>query len=148
MILPAPRSVGRFLLSCALLSTGWAVSPPAPLSAQDVADRTALERLRDSLAGVADSAALRRLEAATIEVAKRNRDDPLIHLRLGFIAYRYGEVAGGKSHYDDAAGEFEWASELRPDWPYPWYGLGLAELAEGEHAIIAIENLRQQLGKI
>src|SRR6266849_431185 len=145
MILPAP--LPRVLACCALLSTAWAIAPVPSLSGQEVADRAALERLRDSLAGVTDSVALRRLEAAGIEVAKRNRDDPLIHLRLGFIAYRLGELAGSKSHYDDAAGEFEWAGELKPAWPYPWYGLGLADLAQGEHAIIAIENLRQQLGK-
>ena len=27
----------------------------------------------------------------------------------------------------NAASEFEWAAELQPDWPYPWFGLGLAE---------------------
>src|SRR2546425_4503136 len=48
---------------------------------------------------------------------------------------------------DDAAGEFEWAAELRPDWPYPHYGDGLAELALGEHSSMAIENLKQMLGK-
>src|SRR3989441_238527 len=140
-----PTCLGRLLFAFALLHATWAV--PLALSAQDAADRAALERLRDSLAGVTDSTALRRLEAATVEVAKRHRDNPLIHLRLGFIAYRSGELAGSKAHYDDAAGEFEWAGELKPDWPYAWYGLGLAELAQGEHAIIAIENLRQQLGK-
>ncbi len=143
----SPSSVRRFLSCCALLCAVWTVPLPPALSAQEVADRAALERLRDSLAGASDSVAVHRLETATIEVAKRNRDDPLIHLRLGFIAYRLGELAGSKSHYDDAAGEFEWAGELKPAWPYPWYGLGLAELAQGEHAIIAIENLRQQLGK-
>ena len=115
--------------------------------AQAPAERTDLEALRDSLAAVQDSVALNRLEAATIEVAKQNRNDPLIHLRLGFIAYRLGEVTKEKAHYDAAAGEFEWAGELRPDWPYPWYGLGLAELAMGEHASLAIENIRQMLGR-
>jgi GWxTD domain-containing protein len=70
----------------------------------------------------------------------------MIHLRLGFIGYQLGELAG-KSHFDDAAGEFEWAAELRPGWPYPWYGAGLAELALGEHPIIGLENLRQVLRK-
>jgi GWxTD domain-containing protein len=115
--------------------------------AQAPAERADLESLRDSLATVQDSAALGRLESGTIEVAKQRRNDPLIHLRLGFIAYRLGELTQAKSHYDAAAGEFEWAGELRPDWPYPWYGLGLAELALGEHAVLAIENLRQMLGK-
>src|SRR6267142_2579700 len=115
--------------------------------AQSPADRATLESLRDSLGLVTDSTALHRLEAATIQVAKERRDDPLQHLRLGFIGYRLGEVTRIKSHYDDAAGEFEWAAELRPDWPYPWYGLGIAELAVGENSVIATENLRQMLGK-
>src|SRR5213594_4052944 len=114
---------------------------------QAPADRANLETLRDSLSLVQDSVVLLQLETTTIAVAKLNRDDPLLHLRLGFIAYRLGEITKNKSHYDDAAGEFEWAGELRPDWPYAWYGDGLAELAQGEHAVIAIENLRQQLGK-
>ncbi len=133
----------RALVASLSCSAAAAVS----LAAQSPADRTEVEALRDSLAAVTDSAALGRLEAATIAVAKQRRDDPLVHLRLGVIAYRLGEVTKTKSHYDDAAGEFEWATELRPDWPYPWYGLGLAELALGEHAILAIENLRQMLGK-
>ena len=115
--------------------------------AQSPADRASLEVLRDSLAVVTDSLALHQLEASTIPVARQHRDDPMIHLRLGFIAYRLGEITNTKSHYDDAAGEFEWAAELRPEWPYPWYGLGLAELAIGENASIAIENIRQMLGK-
>ncbi len=133
----------RRLLLLAFLSA----SPTVRLSSQEPADRRALEALRDSLAVVTDSNALLRLEARTIDVAKRDRDNALLHLRLGFVAYRLGELADSKKHYDDAAGEFEWASELRPGWPYPWYGLGLAELAQGEHSVIAIENLRQQLGK-
>jgi GWxTD domain-containing protein len=128
------------LVCCAALAT-------LPLPAQSPADRAGVEALRDSLGTGQDSVALVRLEAATIARAKERRDDPLIHLRLGFIAYRLGELTKAKSHYDDAAGEFEWATELRPDWPYPWYGLGLAELALGEHAVLAIENLRQMLGK-
>jgi len=115
--------------------------------AQSPAERAELVSLRDSLAGIQDSTALNRLESATIEVAKQRRNDALLHLRLGFIAYRLGEITQAKSHYDAAAGEFEWATELRPDWPYPWYGMGLAELALGEHAVLAIENLRQMLGK-
>ena len=119
--------------------------PGVSLVAQDPSDRAAIERLRDSLAAAADSVTLKRLEAATIEVAKRHRDDPMIHLRLGFLSYRLGEISG-KAHFEDAAGEFEWAAELRPAWPYPWYGDGLAELALGEHSVIGVENLRQALG--
>ena len=136
--------MSRTLLSLLLFLVACAATP---LAAQSPADRAGIETLRDSLSAVTDSAGLRGLETATIAVAKQRRDDPLIHLRLGCIGYRLGELTGGKSHYDDAAGEFEWAAELRPDWPYPWYGLGLAELALGESSMLAIENLRQMLGK-
>lgn len=118
----------------------------APLCAQAPADRAALETLRDSLAELTDSTSLLRLEARTIEVAKVQRDSALLHLRLGFLAYRLGELGNSKNHFEDAAGEFEWASQLHPDWPYPWYGLGLSEFAKGVSANIPIENLRQQLG--
>ncbi|HWH03837.1 MAG TPA: GWxTD domain-containing protein [Gemmatimonadales bacterium] len=114
-------------------------------AAQSPDQRAALERLRDSLETSSDSVALKGLEAATIAVAKANRDDPVIHLRLGFIAYRLGEIAKESHHYDDAAGEFEWASQLKPDWPYPWFGLGRSELAIGAHSSIAAENLKQFL---
>src|SRR5881398_135969 len=132
---------------CLIVLLALSIPPAKGLSAQLPAERAAIEALRDSLAHVTDSLSLKGLEAATIQVAKQHRDDPLVHVRLGFIAHRLGEIANTKSHYDDAAGEFEWAAELRPGWPYPWYGLGLAELAQGEHAVIEIENLRQQLGK-
>ncbi len=115
--------------------------------AQSPADRVALAAFRDSLTRISDTTALVRLEASLVEVARAERDNALHHLRLGFLAYRIAEVGGGRSHYDDAAGEFEWASELAPQWPYPWYGLGLAELALGEHQVILIENVRQMLGR-
>jgi len=117
------------------------------LAAQAPADRAALEQLRDSLGGVSDSLALHRLEQATIARAKADRDNPLLHLRLGFIAVRLGELSNAKAHFDDAAGEFQWASELRPDWPYPWYGLGTAELAVGENPSLVVENIQQWLHK-
>ncbi|HMJ59487.1 MAG TPA: GWxTD domain-containing protein [Gemmatimonadales bacterium] len=134
--------MSRALLALLTLAAATATRLPA----QSPADRAGIEALRDSLSSVTDSASLGRLEAATMVIARQRRDDPLVHLRLGFIAYRLGELTV-KSHYDDAAGEFEWAAELQPDWPYPWYGLGLAELALGESSVLALENLRQMLGK-
>jgi GWxTD domain-containing protein len=118
----------------------------APVAAQSPEARARLEALRAELAGIADSSALLERERAGIERAKADRDNGLRHLELGFVAYRLGEVTGAKRHYDDAAGEFEWAAELEPAWPYAWYGLGLAELALGEHPAIAIENVKQALG--
>lgn len=117
-----------------------------PLRAQVAVDRIRLDSLRQALTSVSDSTALLQREQARIAVARQSRDDPLIHLELGLIAFRLGEVTGADKHFDDAAGEFEWAADLRPDWPYPWYWLGQAELAIGESRMIALENLRQALG--
>jgi tetratricopeptide (TPR) repeat protein len=122
------------------------------LAAQQPSDRALLDQFRDSLAHTSDGEALASLEEGLIEVAKRDRDNPLIHLKLGFVALRLGEVLG-ISHsrkgtkFDHAASEFEWAAELEPDWPYPWYGLGLAELGMSYLPPTGAETLRQHLGK-
>src|SRR3989449_10130604 len=133
----------RRLLILALLSA----SPTFHLSAQDPADRRVIEGLRDSLGAVTDSTALLRLEARTIDVAKHDRDNPLIHLRLGFVAYRLGELANSKKHYDDAAGEIEGGTGVRPHRPCPRDGLGLAAPAQSEQSVLAIEKRRQQRGE-
>lgn len=136
------RVCGVLLAVVALSSMG----KPGAAAAQTPAERARLEALRDSLDAVDDSVVLHAREQAGIDTARTDRDNPMRHLALGFLAYRLGEVTGNKQHFDDAAGEFEWASDLRPEWPYPWYGLGLAELAVGESSIIGIENIRQVLG--
>ena len=117
-----------------------------PATAQSPAERVSLDSIRTELQTVDDSTVLLAREQARIAYAREHRDDPLIHLELGFIAYRIGQVTGDHKHYEDAAGEFEWASELRPGWPYPWYWLGQSELALGEARAILLENLRQILG--
>jgi len=133
----------------ALLALGLVLVPlavPRPVRAQSPAERAQIDSLRTVLTAEADSSALLAREQRRIAVARQNREDPMIHLELGCIAYRLGEITGADKHYDDAAGEFEWAAELRPDWPYPWYWLGQAELALGEASFIPLENLRQVLG--
>jgi GWxTD domain-containing protein len=132
----------RTVVAAALLAGSLA----ARAGAQTPAERAGLDSLRRSLTEVVDSMVLLHREQARIAVARQNRDDPLIHLELGLMAYRLGEITAQNKHYEDAAGEFEWASELRPGWPYPWYWLGLSDLAQGEASFIPIENLRQVFG--
>jgi len=110
MMLPAPR----LLLGAAVMA---AAACPVRLAAQEPADRARLDSLAASFAGIADSTTLLAMETTRIAYAKEHRDDPMVHLELGMLAYRIGEVAAGTKHYDDAAGEFEWASQLRADWP-------------------------------
>jgi len=118
----------------------------APARAQSPEQRAAIEAWRDSLDQISDTILLLRRERLLIIDAKADRDNPMIHLRLGFLALRYGDLVGGP-HYDDAASEFEWATQLQPTWPYAWYGLGLAELGIGDSQIAIVTGLKTMFGK-
>ncbi|HPF62004.1 MAG: GWxTD domain-containing protein [Gemmatimonadetes bacterium] len=145
MITLSPRSrPGGCHLLLALLCAA------APVTAQSPAERQALERFRDSLATIQEVAGLRTLEAELIGRARTDRDNAMLHLRLGFVALRLGQVAGepaARRHYDEAGGEFEWAIQVKPDWPYGWYGLGLAELGVGNSEVTLVEGFQTMLGK-
>ena len=116
-----PRSAGP-LLVLLLLS--------AVASAQTAEQRRALDAFRDSLAAATDTLVLHAQERGLLEQIRRARRDPFLHLRLGHLNLRQGEL-GGDSHYDDAASEFKYAGELAPHFPYAWFGLGQAEFALG-----------------
>ena len=132
----------RAVLALALI----AAAGPSRLPAQTPDDRAGLERFRDSLAATADSIGLLALERRLIDAAKADRSDTFVHLKLGFLSLRLGDL-GGQAHYDDAASEFQWAIDLRPAWPYAWYGMGLAEYGVGDSQISFITGLKTMLGK-
>jgi GWxTD domain-containing protein len=138
---PASR-VLRGVLLLALPALG--VAPC--LHAQAPEDRAAIEQFRDSLSATADTTSLLELEKRMIAVAKTDRNNAVRHLMLGFLALRIGEL-GGQSHYDDAASEFQWAIDLQPQWPYAWYGMGIAEYGVGDSQISFITGLKTMLGK-
>ncbi len=128
------------LLTLAVL----AVAPR--LSAQTPDQRLELERFRDSIGGTSDSVGLLGLERRMIEKTKADRNNAVSHLRLGFLSLRIGEL-GGQSHYEDAASEFQWAIDLKPDWPYSWYGMGLAEYGVGDSQVSFVTGIKTMLGK-
>jgi GWxTD domain-containing protein len=130
----------------AIAGAGALLLCAAPLRAQSPADREAIEAWRDTLAQTTDTIMLLRWERLMITDAKADRDNTMLHLRLGFLSLRYGDLAGG-IHYDDAASEFEWATQLEPAWPYPWYGLGMAELAIGDSQLAIVTGLKTMFGK-
>jgi GWxTD domain-containing protein len=138
-----PRCRPRCLVA-ALSVTFLAVAPV--LGAQEPTARAELERFRDSIGATMDSTGLLALEKRLIDQAKAQRGDPMIHLRLGFLSLRLGDL-GGQSHYEDAASEFQWAIDLRPTWPYSWYGMGLAEYGVGDSQISFITGIKTMLGK-
>lgn len=88
------------------------------LRAQSVSDRQSLVRFRDSLAAIADTAALRAPQLGGPPAVRE--------LRLGLAALRLGED-GGDPGADLARRHFGRATTLEPRWPWGWYGLGLAE---------------------
>jgi GWxTD domain-containing protein len=105
---------------------------PGALLAQAPAQRLALRELRDSLARSQDSPALLALERQALEDARARRDDPIPKLRLGFIDLRLAALTADASRYNDAASEFEWTTQLQPEWPMGWLGRGFAELGSVE----------------
>ncbi|HET8762246.1 MAG TPA: GWxTD domain-containing protein [Gemmatimonadales bacterium] len=136
---------GRVLAQVALV-VAFAAAPFVPAYAQSSQQRAALQQFQDSLTSVSDTTSLLRLERSLIESAKVYRDSTVLHLRLGFIALRLGEL-GGQSHFEDAASEFQWSIDLEPEWPYPWYGMGLAEYGIGDSHVSVVAGLQQMFGK-
>ena len=132
----------------AVLVVALTVGAAAPrrLQAQTPAERADLERFRDSLSATTDSVGLLAVERRMIDAAKADRNDTFVHVKLGFLSLRLGDL-GGQAHYDDAASEFQWAIDLQPTWPYAWYGMGLAEYGVGDSQISFITGLKTMLGK-
>ena len=128
------------------LLAALAVTLSFPLEAQSPDERLELERFRDSVGNTVDSIGLLRLERTMIQAAKADRSNGMIHLKLGFLSLRLGDL-GGRDHYDDAASEFQWAIDLQPSWPYAWYGMGLAEYGVGDSQISFVTGLKMMLGK-
>jgi hypothetical protein len=132
VLMAAPPISRRQGLTALLLAVIAAL--PSPLRAQSPEERVEIERFRDSLASNSDSTGLLALEKRMIEQAKADRNNALMHLKLGFLSLRLGDL-GGQSHYEDAASEFQWAIDLQPNWPYSHYGMGFAEYGIGDSQI-------------
>jgi GWxTD domain-containing protein len=142
-----PRLIRSTLLkSAAATSLVLMIGFPLGARAQSPDQRLALERFRDSLAATSDSNGLLVLEKHLIDSAKADRNNTYLHLKLGFVSLKLGEM-GGHSHYDDAASEFQWAIDLQPTWPYSWYGMGLAEYGVGDSQVSFVTGLKTMLGK-
>ena len=144
VLMAAPPISRRQGLTALLLAVIAAL--PSPLPAQSPEERAEIERFRDSLASNSDSTGLLALEKRMIEQAKADRNNPLMHLKLGFLSLRLGDL-GGQSHYEDAASEFQWAIDLQPNWPYSHYGMGFAEYGIGDSQISFVTGIKTMLGK-
>ena len=117
-----------------------------PVAAQSPDERLALDALRDSLAAVDDTVALHHLEHEWIALARTDRNNTILHLRLGILGLRLANL-GRPYGYDDAGTEFQWAADLEPEWPWPWYGLGLAEYGSLDSEVSLVAGLQAMFGK-
>jgi GWxTD domain-containing protein len=129
-----------------VVALGLLLVAAVPAGAQEPAQRAELEAFRDSLAGTVDSVGLLTLEQRLMAQAKADRNNAMMHLRLGFLSLRLGDL-GGQSHYEDAASEFQWAIDLQPQWPYSHYGMGFAEYGVGDSQISFVTGIKTMLGK-
>jgi tetratricopeptide (TPR) repeat protein len=112
----------RRRLALALLVAAPLAGTPPTAAAQSPAERAAIAAFRDSLAGAASVAAVDSI------VGRRDGPAARHHLRAGFGALREAELAGGRGPLDAAVLAFEEAIRRERDWPYAWFGLGLAKL--------------------
>lgn len=111
----APRLHRLLCLSlCACLA-------PA-LPAQSPADRAALLAYADSLAAATSVEQVRTLESA-------RAPGTLGLLRTGLAALRRGELGQERGPYDQAIQLLERAIDGEGRWPYPWFALGVTQIA-------------------
>ena len=117
----------------------------APLAGQGGAT-PAWQELRKSVGVVGSADSLRRMEQLAISVVRTRRDDPQVHLQLGIIALRLGEVTGEMRHYEDAYDEFGTTVTLKPGWWVAWYGQALAQLGAQAADIGVLAAFRKLTG--
>jgi len=102
--------------------------PCAPLLGQSLSDRSTIDRFHDSLAAVHDTAALRALRRA---LAPGRSGDARVALRSGLTALRRAEL-GADPDASEARDDLRPLTTRKPDWPYVWHALALAEVRRAE----------------
>lgn len=103
---------------------------PTRLHAQSAEVRGRLRLLEDSLALIATADAANGAAAANVAALQGNKSDPTLLMRAGLAQLRAGQLTANRAPLDRAQGFFDEAVFRSPDsWPWPWYGLALADLA-------------------
>ena len=118
-----------------------------PLAAQSPSDRQALVAFRDTLyhIGKADS-----LDALDLPKEVRSADksrEAFLQLRQGFLLLRRADLTAEFVFLQMAADELGDLTDHHLDWPYAWFGHGLAELGKAEGQLPVMLNLARAFGK-
>ena len=129
---------GAALRPALLLCLGLAAVPPTP--AQAPPDRLALAQLRDSLATTRDTLLLRSRQFALARAP-----GTLARLRLALVGLRLAELGAG-ANAQAAIEPSRRVTRDRPDWPWGWYLLGLAETQRAASQQANTLNLGSRVG--
>jgi len=129
--------------SAAILLLGLAVVPS--LQAQEPAVVTRLESFRDSLGSIADPSSINQLTRDLRQAVRGQPGDPVVALRNGLVLLRLAQLGDGRG-FSAARAAFQRAGRLEPAWPYPEFGVGLAELGRGHWLAASPAELGNRVG--
>jgi GWxTD domain-containing protein len=101
------------------------VAHAARVLGQGPGDRLVLDRFRDSLSRVEDTTSLRVLQRR-LHSSPTTSDGDTGRFRACLVALRLGEL-GADRGLRNAIDALRKMTARRPEWPYAWYALGLAE---------------------
>ncbi len=120
---------------------------PALLSAQQPALRTHLVALRDSTSTIALFADAQTRAAAEQAQVQQHQADASLLLQAGLVQLRAGELSPGRAALDRAQALFDEAIYRAPeDWPWPWYGLALTDLALDSSGAVVKSSMHSGAG--
>lgn len=113
-----------------LLSVLSVLPVSSVLSAQTPAVRLQLSAFRDSTAAVASPEEASSMAAMERSALERDRSDAFLLMQAALAQLRVGQLSTDRVPLDRAQTLFDEAIYRAPDaWPWPWYGLALADLA-------------------
>ena len=138
----SPPGAGRPLLRSTLATACLLTSHLSPLTCQTPSGFAAL---RDSLALVSDTAALRSLLRASRRSEKTPGTDGAASIRSGLLALRLGELKADPD-FSEARDRFRAAARRAPSRPEPWLGLGLSEAGRSRWEMSESLNLGSRVG--
>ncbi len=117
----------RWLLLLSILP----ISPILPcLSAQTPTARLQLAALQDSVVQLSSTDEATALASSERTALNRDKADAFLLMQAALAQLRVGQISADRAPLDRAQALFDEAVYRAPDnWPWPWYGLALADLA-------------------
>ncbi|HET7601616.1 MAG TPA: hypothetical protein VFK36_01280, partial [Gemmatimonadales bacterium] len=106
------------------------ISPILPiLQAQAPTARLHLAALHDSVAQIASADSAAVMASTERTVLNRDKSDAFLLMQAALAQLRVGQISADRAPLDRAQALFDEAVYRAPDdWPWPWYGLAIADL--------------------